>query len=310
MHCLLLALAVVAVSAGPGHSHGDGPWEWGGVYRLLAGDYTWTFSKNAAGIYGAPDESMRVVVLRGGPASDALDDLRPAAEALLQLSQCTLLDGGGEIGAADTCFELRFNQSLPATSWTVRTAIAGNLAIYTEHLPMEFSARLTSTSTGVEVQPEAAVLYNAMHGEAADPETDHDHDHAHEEVADHAHEEVADHAHDHAHEEVADHAHEEVADHAHDHAHEEVADHAHEEVADHDHGEHDHDATSVATAGLVISVLALTVATAGLCLTMSLRQRHAAQPMMSEAATMRRHSASFGAGGDAAQSKGERGMQV
>jgi len=282
MHCLLLALAVVAVSAGPGHSHGDGPWEWGGVYRLLAGDYTWTFSKNAAGIYGAPDESMRVVVLRGGPASDALDDLRPAAEALLQLSQCTLLDGGGEIGAADTCFELRFNQSLPATSWTVRTAIAGNLAIYTEHLPMEFSARLTSTSTGVEVQPEAAVLYNAMHGEAADPETDHDHDHAHEEVADHAH----------------------------DHAHEEVADHAHEEVADHDHGEHEHDATSVATAGLVISVLALTVATAGLCLTMSLRQRHAAQPMMSEAATMRRHSASFGAGGDAAQSKGERGMQV
>jgi len=270
MHCLLLALAVVAVSAGPGHSHGDGPWEWGGVYRLLAGDYTWTFSKNAAGIYGAPDESMRVVVLRGGPASDALDDLRPAAEALLQLSQCTLLDGGGEIGAADTCFELRFNQSLPATSWTVRTAIAGNLAIYTEHLPMEFSARLTSTSTGVEVQTEAAVLYNAMHGEAADPETDHDHDHAHEEVADHAH----------------------------------------EEVADHDHGEHEHDATSVATAGLVISVLALTVATAGLCLTMSLRQRHAAQPMMSEAATMRRHSASFGAGGDAAQSKGERGMQV
>lgn len=78
----------------------------------------------------------------------------------------------------------------------------------------------------------------------------------------------------------------------------------------HDHGEHEHDATSVATAGLVISVLALTVATAGLCLTMSLRKRHAAQPMMSEAATMRRHSASFGAGGDAAQSKGERGMQV
>mmetsp|Transcript_20508 Transcript_20508/g.53857 ORF Transcript_20508/g.53857 Transcript_20508/m.53857 type:complete len:255 (+) Transcript_20508:29-793(+) len=177
------AAAAAAGPAGPTHTHGNGPWEWSGVYALPAGQYEWIFSKNARGVYGAPDVSMRVVLLRGGLMADVLTNMHTAAEALLQLNECTLLDGGGMLKADDKCFELRFNQSRPTTSWTVRTAIAGKLAIYTEHVPTEFNARLVS-GAGVDVAPQSAMLHDTMHVEVAD----HAHEHTHDEVAGHEHE--------------------------------------------------------------------------------------------------------------------------
>ena len=92
------------------HTHGAGPWEWSGLYELAAGDYDWQFSKQN-GVYGAPDTSMRTVVLRSGLMSDVLTNMHSAAEALLQLGSCTLLDGGGVLEPDDRCFLMRFNQT-------------------------------------------------------------------------------------------------------------------------------------------------------------------------------------------------------
>ena len=149
-----------------GHGHGGGgDWEWSGVYELGSGSYTWKFNKNAKGVYGAPDESMQVVVLRAGDmSSDAiLTNMHAAAEAIFNGAACTKVLGGGMLTPADRCFELWFDAALNTTSFTLDVLAAGRFAIYTAHVPAEFGAVKLGTPAGLEAGPLATLSHEALH---------------------------------------------------------------------------------------------------------------------------------------------------
>ena len=159
-----------------GHGHGGGAWEWSGIYELGSGSYTWKFHKNAKGVYGAPDESMRVVVLRAGSQSsrDAiLDDMHGAAEAVFDGAACSQVHAGGELYPADQCFELWFDSTLNATQFTLEVLSAGRFAVYAAHVPSEFGALQLGTPAGLLAGPLATLTHEALH-ETSDHEHEQD----------------------------------------------------------------------------------------------------------------------------------------
>ncbi len=159
---------------GHGHGHGSGTWEWSGLYELGSGSYSWTFSRNSNGLYGAPDASMRVVLLRAGSmAAGVLDNMHQAAEAVMTGAACQSVATGGELSPADHCFELWFDQQLNATTFTLTVLTPGRFAMYTEHQPSEFDAVMLGTPSGLLAGPTTTLTHEELHDSA-------EHSHAHE----------------------------------------------------------------------------------------------------------------------------------
>ncbi|WP_396611297.1 CbtA family protein [Haloferax sp. S1W] len=155
-------------AAEAGHSESGTPWEWAGSYHLEPGTYTYTFQEG-------PDPAMHLAVLRSDHAGqESIHQTEGTAAALYESHDSAVaVENGGSLGAAqDTLYDLRFAES-GATTFTLEVEEEGHYVLFTEHVPSEFDAALTSES-GAVVEPDVTEGAGA---------------HAHEEEGGHAHEE-------------------------------------------------------------------------------------------------------------------------
>ena len=120
----------------------DAGCEWSGVFATDANEHTWLMQANSTGQY--PDETMKLVIF----ALDATPTYDNAAATLtstvntavtLMASTCTNLTAGGTITpqSAGGCVNL-VTGTTEDSSWTIVTTNVKGLAIFAEHVPIEF----------------------------------------------------------------------------------------------------------------------------------------------------------------------------
>ncbi len=133
------------------------PFEWGGLYHLTAGDHVLTLEEG-------PDPAMQCVLL---PAADGSSDALEAVlrDAVLAFSADERPAHAGEILVpGDRPYSLDLAGG--ATTFRLRVPETGWYALFTEHHPDEFAARVL---TGADVQAPAA-------GRLFKPDHEHDED--------------------------------------------------------------------------------------------------------------------------------------
>ena len=120
----------------------DAGYEWSGVFATDANEHTWLMQANSTGQY--PDETMKLVIF----ALDATPTYDNAAATLtskantavtLMASTCTNLTAGQTITpqSAGRCVNL-VTGTAEDSSWTIDTTNVKGLAIFAEHVPVEF----------------------------------------------------------------------------------------------------------------------------------------------------------------------------
>ena len=120
----------------------DAGYEWSGVFATEANEHTWLMQANSTGQY--PDKTMKLVIF----ALDATPTYDNAAATLtskvntavtLMASTCTNLTAGGTITpqSAGGCVNL-VTGTTEDSSWTIVTTNVKGLAIFAEHVPIEF----------------------------------------------------------------------------------------------------------------------------------------------------------------------------
>jgi zinc transporter ZupT len=133
-------------------------YEWAGIFQTPQDEYMWTAQK-VDGKYADP--AMNLVVL---PASKStateLDSLKAEGERLVNknMSDCTSVTFGSEITPQiDTCYSLKFDQSLWQTLYKMNTKGVAAVAFFAEHVPTEFenTAHYLKDSSGEDIEPDA-----------------------------------------------------------------------------------------------------------------------------------------------------------
>ena len=120
----------------------DAGYEWSGVFATDANEHTWLMQANSTGQY--PDKTMKLVIF----ALDATPTYDNAAATLtskantavtLMASTCTNLTAGQTITpqSAGSCVNL-VTGTTEDSSWTIVTTNVKGLAIFAEHVPIEF----------------------------------------------------------------------------------------------------------------------------------------------------------------------------
>lgn len=144
------------------HGHGAHAFEWGGLFDLEPGTYSWSFAK-VGGEYADP--AMRMVVL----AAADIESVEETAEELLEADAADAKSGGDVLVPASMAYALNFDAAEDMTVFSVSIEEAGTYAFFTEHMPFEFEAdeHFFKDVAGVDVEPIAQ-----------EPEMD-DHDHGH-----------------------------------------------------------------------------------------------------------------------------------
>lgn len=129
------------------------PFEWGGVYELSAGDYRLTCQDG-------PDPAMNAVLLKTTAAGD---EGRTAVEhdAVLTFSTDEVAVGPGEaISAGKTLHQLQLPEG-GEKAFPISITDAGFYALFTEHGPDEFGAKLVGSAG--EVTPAGTHEYKPDH---------------------------------------------------------------------------------------------------------------------------------------------------
>jgi len=154
------------------HGHGDQAFEWGGLFELEAGTYSWSFAK-VDGDYADP--AMRMAIL----AADEIEAVEEAAEAMLEADAADERMDGETLVVSDTAYSLVFDDAQEMTVFEVSITEAGTYAFFTEHMPFEFEANehFFKDATGADVEPVAQ-----------EPDMDHGHGHGDHGHDDHGHE--------------------------------------------------------------------------------------------------------------------------
>jgi hypothetical protein len=152
----LVASSALAEESHDGHGHDGGEhFEWAGIFETPGKVYTWTAQK-VEGTYA--DASMKLVALPAVDATEAvLDTLFGEGAHSLALS-CIDVDAGGAINPKeDTCYNLRFDQDLWQSLFTINASATGAIAFFTEHVPTEFeaTAHYLKDSIGGDIEPVA-----------------------------------------------------------------------------------------------------------------------------------------------------------
>ncbi|WP_121743039.1 hypothetical protein [Natronorubrum halophilum] len=162
-------LSDITDDGGHEHEHEDPPWEWGGLYELESGTYTYAYHEG-------PDPDMRLAVVpadEGGEhglfhAGETATELFEKAEA-----DTVLTDGDTTRPSADRLYRVDF-ESDGETTIELRVESDGYYSIVTEHVPAEFEAELRS-ETGGEMTTDVTEPHSShSHGED-DHGDDHDH---------------------------------------------------------------------------------------------------------------------------------------
>jgi len=131
------------------------PFEWGGVFHLQAGEYTWVMQQG-------PDPAMKLLVLptqgTGDPALEQV--LMPAV--LAYSDEEHPLACGEEVRAGATLYELQLSEG--ESRFRIVIPQEGTWAFFTEHHPDEFQSVLTGPDGPVDA------------GTEREYKPDHDHD--------------------------------------------------------------------------------------------------------------------------------------
>ena len=166
LRCLVLVLLATAC-----HASGDDPFEWAAVFDTDDGhNLTWT-AQQVNGAWAA--SSMKMVLLNAaGPTYVALTALETEANHGFNTT-CIEAEPGTVLIPAleDTCYNLHMEGGASAT-WTIPTANANHLAIFTEHQPSEFEADTHYLREGTTDINPAALLSEDGHDHSGEAHGD------------------------------------------------------------------------------------------------------------------------------------------
>lgn len=149
-------------------------YEWSAVFAVDAAEHKWLMQK-VDGEYA--DQTMKLVTFKldatptYADAAETLNDKTTKANELMAGS-CTNLTSGGAIplSTAGSCVNLKVDNSTDDSTWTIDTTDVPGLAIFAQHVPLEFERDTHFLRAGeVDVECKAELS----------PEGGHDHGHAH-----------------------------------------------------------------------------------------------------------------------------------
>ena len=150
--------------AGEGHA-----FEWAGVFKLPAGDYTWTFAK-VDGDYADP--MMKMVFLpTSSDGEEGIEEQEEVAERLISSQSSVRRNHDGRLTPnEENAYQLVFDANRNVTELRITIKNEGAYAFFTEHMPFEFEAdeHFLKNASGKDIEPTAQ-----------EPETGHHHHHGH-----------------------------------------------------------------------------------------------------------------------------------
>jgi len=152
----------------PVAQEGPAAFEWAGIFAVDDASHTWSMQK-VDGAYADP--SMRLALIpTATPTEETMEALEKDGSELLLDEDCTVVEDGGSMtpAAGGSCFELHVGSGDDSTFTIVTDGIAG-LAVYAQHVPIEFERdrHYLYDSAGTDIEPIAQET----------PEGGHDHDH-------------------------------------------------------------------------------------------------------------------------------------
>ena len=156
------------------HGHGDGAFEWAGIFDMSDDTHTWSMQK-VDGNYA--DQTMKLVLIpTDSTTEETMHSLEDGVEALME-GDCTVVEDGetmSSINADGSCFDLHVGSGDDST-FTMNTAGISGLAIYAQHVPIEFerTQHYLKDSTGEDIEPnaeEGAEGHAHAHGEEEEEE--------------------------------------------------------------------------------------------------------------------------------------------
>ena len=137
--------------AGEGHA-----FEWAGIFKLSAEDYTWTFAK-VDGDYADP--MMKMVFLRtSSGGEEGIEEQEEVAERLIkQQSSVRRNHDGRLIPDEENAYQLVFDANRNVTKMRINIKKEGYYAFFTEHMPFEFEAgeHFLKNVSGKDIEPTA-----------------------------------------------------------------------------------------------------------------------------------------------------------
>ena len=137
--------------AGEGHA-----FEWAGIFKLSAEDYTWTFAK-VDGDYADP--MMKMVFLRtSSGGEEGIEEQEEVAERLIkQQSSVRRNHNGRLIPDEENAYQLVFDANRNVTKMRINIKKEGYYAFFTEHMPFEFEAgeHFLKNVSGKDIEPTA-----------------------------------------------------------------------------------------------------------------------------------------------------------
>ena len=163
-----------------GHGHGDGAFEWAGVFAVDDSTHVWSMQE-VDGEYADP--TMRLVLFpTDSPDEEAIHSTEEAAETLIEGDSCTIVEDGESMTPildAGSCFELHVGSG-PDSLFTIETDGISGLAVFAQHVPIEFERdqHYLKDSSGTDIEPiaqEGGGGHGHGHGHGHD---DHDDDHS------------------------------------------------------------------------------------------------------------------------------------
>ncbi len=142
-----------AMEVDPQFMEPEYPFEWGGAYSLKAGSYT-------LHLQPGPDAAMTVVMLPA-PTGEELFMLDPLLmHAVLEFSAPATSKNPGQSIAINQPTELSLEGE--SLSFSIDISEDGDYALFTEHHPEEFQAKLLNTS-GTEMTPRVQKTFKPDH---------------------------------------------------------------------------------------------------------------------------------------------------
>ena len=151
-----MAIAAMGGAHHHHHGHGDGAFEWAGIFDMAGDTHTWSMQK-VDGSYA--DQTMKLVLIPTESTAEAtMHELESGVEALMD-GDCKVVEDGETmtpIMADGSCFDLHVGSGDDST-FTMNTAGISGLAIYAQHVPIEFERdqHYLKDAAGEDVEPNA-----------------------------------------------------------------------------------------------------------------------------------------------------------
>ena len=153
-----MAIAAMGAHHHHHHGHGDGAFEWAGIFEMSDDTHTWSMQK-VDGSYA--DQTMKLVLIpTESTTEETMHSLESGVEALME-GDCTVVEDGetmSSISDSGSCFDLHVGSGDDST-FTMNTAGISGLAIYAQHVPIEFerNQHYLKDSTGEDIEPKPEI---------------------------------------------------------------------------------------------------------------------------------------------------------